>query len=287
MCPTISPGTQVAKSATLPIVTRAIPLIVAATLLCACTPQASDGPLEGKLSNNGLALRLDAIAKLSTAPLSVTTGTTIALDEETFGPLLASEGGPELLQYIATCALNEGQELSIASTGALYPGNLGLATNWARSTCDLDCQGWVTACILAHANLFEETVEIAPRGNHPNLPWDDAMTDLFRYEEAAYYGNMFKPTGQAVMAACAGAMPEEDEIAITGRVCDVGACDFDFRGECYDLLELEPDAANIQLGACDLKLDGSYGACGGSVDPDSELVVRFDQVLTVYLEPTE
>src|SRR5262245_41526408 len=59
----------------------------------------------------------------------------------------------ELLKYVVSCALDDGQSVTLSVDGQRYvfPGSLGLAPEWGerRGSCDDSCQRWVSGCVLA------------------------------------------------------------------------------------------------------------------------------------------
>lgn len=263
-------------------------------LVGACTspadgPQDSaPGPLEGKLSNNGLALNLANLDYLSTNALASSGSGSLRLDEVAHGPLLAQPGGPELLSYIVTCALDENQELQVADT--TYTGNLALATQWAQGPCDESCQRWISSCVLAHTNSAGVSVTISPRGSHNGLSWTKEIEASYPKEEAAYFGNLFKPAGQRPMYACGGLGNPDNLIEAVnyfrGRVCGVGACEFEYLGPCDSLGDIGP-ADVFNIGVCNDYQSGYHSRCGSqSVVLQEPGETLFDEVITVYLPET-
>lgn len=248
-------------------------------------------PREGKLSNNGLVLDMNALDLLSTQAFAHSQGDNLLLNEDDFGDLLAAEGGPALIKYLTTCALDEGTTLTVESTGETYEGNLGLATDWVDDSCGTSCQRWVSACIMAHANAFGNPVTISPRGKHESLRWSDGFT----YEEAAYYGNLFLGADR-VLAACGGKnilgtqdlteeTIDEQPVAdfLNGRLCGTGSCGLVFAGVCRFVV---PGVATV--GACNEYEDGVHSACQMSEDADGLGIDPgypvYEEVITVFLD---
>ncbi len=289
-----------------------------------CAEQSSEpdptGPggdtLEGKLSNNGLRLDQVTLNLLSTKVLTAELAPNseeLFLNETAFGSLLQASGGAELLSYVTTCALDEGQQLRVESTGQVFSGNLGLATEWAGEECDQSCQRWVSACLLAHSNALGNSVVISPRGSNPGLVWDDEISRDFSYQEAAFYGNVFGPQAERSMQACAGAgllagATEGNAVEqalldgaefLAGRICGVGACGFEFAGLCQDTLVIDLPQY-VDTGACTTYEAGYYFNCEEEVSgtfpedlpddgslPGDELDqegIRYAEVITVYLD---
>ncbi len=255
----------------------------------ACSVQ-EDDVLEGKLSSNGLTINLETLSLLSSEALAQGAGQALILNETDFGDMLSAPGGSELLSYIATCALDEGQTLTAMSTGQSFSGNLGLATQWANGSCDQSCQGWVSACLLAHANALGQEVSISPRGSNTSLSWNSGIEKKYSYQEAAFYGNLFLPTGQRVMQACSGiglyeADPGDNGASefLQGRICGAGACEFSYAGLCQDsqLTGLPGFEENV----CSSFRDGYYADCTEVDDIDIEAPPgpSHVEVITVYL----
>ena len=256
----------------------------------ACSAQ-EDDVLEGKLSSNGLTINLETLSLLSTEALGQGTGQTLILNETDFGDMLSAPGGAELLSYIATCALEDGQTLTVMSTGQSFPGNLGLATQWANASCDQSCQGWVSACLLAHANALGQEVSISPRGSNASLSWNSGIEKKYSYQESAFYGNLFLPAGQRIMQACSGtglyeSEPGDDGASefLQGRICGSGACEFSFAGLCQD--SQITGLPGFGLNVCSSYSDGYYSDCTeiDNTDIDALPGPSHAEVITVYLE---
>ncbi len=270
-------------------------------LVGACAPSSTEGdsdsytgPLEGKLSNNGLVLDFSVLDDLVATRLSADSQ---QVDESKFAPLLSTDKGAELFSYVVTCALDEDQDLRVASTGAVYTGNLGLAPQWLDGDCDTSCQRWVSACVLAHTNSFGHTVPISPRGGHENLAWNQAIEDEYSFEEAAYYGNLFMPAGERWAVVCGGqslfnnflVVTDGDEIDTAGaafaegRTSGGGTETIGFAGLCgpLELVDLPTDYGGVS--ACSSSEAGYQVDCLRAVEEPLE--ARYSEVVTVFLAP--
>jgi len=260
------------------------------------------GSAEGKLSNNGLVLDIEALALLEPEPIGRWVdgegGEAIA-DGPALAELLDHPAGLEHAEYLALCALPEGAGLTVAAADGStvsYPGLLGLAPGWVTGACDLSCQRWVSACVLAHANAYDLSVTMSLRGDHPALTWSDEIADQYTVQEAAFYGNVFELAGASSAApplyACGGRAlmstsedgePETDHSIeyLTQRICGTSTqCGFNQTGPCH---------FSIAAGsACkrDAGPRGSYGDCVGDdlEDPLAPPPV-FPEAITTYLAP--
>ena len=90
---------------------------------------------------------------------------------------------------------------------------------------------------------------ISPRGANDGLSWSDEHQAEFPYEEAGYFGNLFLPAEQRVLAVCGGEglVSELDTYAggvepnqigdnfVEGRLCGTGSCGLLFVGYCNGL----------------------------------------------------
>ena len=110
---------------------------------------------------------------------------------ENAGDLPHNESGRQLLQYIARCALVEGDSLRVVSGGDTwhFPGLLGVVPSWENAPLDHDGQEILSACLLAHVNAFGVSVPISARSSM--LPEADAEESAsYYYGDGAFYGNL-------------------------------------------------------------------------------------------------
>lgn len=198
-----------------------------------------------------------------------------------------NEGFATLLEYIATCALTEDQELTIGEgEGALViPGGAGLAPEWADGPCEEACQEWVSACLLARTNIYGIPVQLYLTGPHPSFGSDDPE-DLgeFDMEEGAFYGNLFQDPPREY--ACRGA--GYDPYYRTLRVCaqPTNRCGIQYVGACGDVdgETGEPSlrhACEAVDGASRLRCHNRASLPGSSDFPEG--THTYERVLTVYL----
>ena len=141
-----------------------------------------------------------------------------------------------LFSYVASCALSgdDAVVLEIDGVQHTFPGGVGLAPEWGDEdgSCDADCQGWVSACLLARSNAWGESVTVSLRGEHEALRLSLWEEEEYSFEEATYFGNVFE--APARLFAC---LPEgEDSIP---RVCgdDLDTCPVTLAGHCEDVCE--------------------------------------------------
>ena len=137
-----------------------------------------------------------------------------------------------LFSYIVSCALPEGQALSLTVDGQplTFPGSVGVAPEWLTGTCDDSCQRWVTSCVIARVNHLGEHVEISMRGVSRALAVGPREVQQFNVREAAYFGNFFKPVPE--VHAC---LP--DGARGIARVCgpSLEGCPIEVVGRCEDV----------------------------------------------------
>src|SRR5688572_14844690 len=101
-----------------------------------------------------------------------------AMDDLAAGPIAApsslanTSDGRLLLAFLARCALSPAQAFNaVDAAGKSYRigGHVGLATGWLTGQLHAADRGWVSACLLAHANIYGIDVEIDLQGKHPAL----------------------------------------------------------------------------------------------------------------------
>jgi hypothetical protein len=252
---------------------------------------------EGKLSTNGLALDLDALAQLGPLPLGSWESTRAVASSPSLAALLAGPSGLEQVAYLALCALDRGTELVVDAAGdeVSFPGLYGLAPEWVSQECGLSCQRWVSACLVAHANAFGYRVPISLRGKHPGLVWDEAIEADYPLQEGAFYGNLFDAE-EPVAYACAGRalIDFDDDFGgdwtfadgadryLTQRICSTGQpCGLENTGLCH----LPSEVANELASACatDAGEASYYGGCRKTAAGPVHGASTVDEVITTYL----
>jgi hypothetical protein len=230
-------------------------LSIGTTVACAGGAPDSRTETSGKLSSNGLVVQAGLLRQLSAAALD---------DSAAAADLASTEDGRELLAYVATCALDADQTLSIG--GADLPGRLGLAPGWLDGACDGGCQRWVSACLLAHANASGVHVPIWLDADHPALGTGADPDGRFTYQEGAFYGDVFAATGPE-MYACVGrgligngesvTLIDDANDYLHHRLCSLGdaECGFTSTGICQP-------TPGAPAATCDEDA-GASGAFGG------------------------
>lgn len=251
-------------------------------------------PAGGKLSSNGLALDMEILTELDDGLLGVwQSDTEVVVDPDSVS-IYEEDGGPQHLEYLALCALEEGTELVIGSNR--YPGLYGLGPEWVVSACEESCQRWVSACLLAHANQYGVEVTVSLRGAHPGLEWDAAIAEEFSLQEAAFYGNIFQVEDDdpvepgRPLYACAGRAlvawdedPEHQESSLDylqKRICGSGSsCGLNNPGPC-----VFPPVATASICRQDAGWEGYYANCQGeNYDDPAAAVAVYPEVITTYL----
>jgi hypothetical protein len=207
----------------------------------------SSDSIEGKLSNNGLALSPEALLLLEPTPIGRWDGKVALASGGALGQLATHPAGLEHIEYLALCALDQGSSLEIQVEGELHrlPGLFGLAPGWVSDGCEGSCQRWVSACLLAHANAYGLAVTVSMRGEHPGLAWDPGIEAEFTLQEAAFYGNVFALAGTSAatrpLYACGGralfgvaADAERSWDYLQRRICGAGSnCGLQNAGPCH------------------------------------------------------
>ena len=123
----------------------------------------TDGVTLNGIGINGIGINGISMKSLSTNGLRLNTESLKAISQ--------NARGRALLEYIAECALEEGEELLVKEDDLNYTltGSMGLAPEWLESPLTPVGQRWMTACLLARTNFFEVPVTISMRGRHKAL----------------------------------------------------------------------------------------------------------------------
>ena len=198
---------------------------------------------------------------------------------------LTDPSARDLLKYVVSCALPAGAHVNVTVQGVTYTydGQLGLAPEWGQAggSCDHDCQGWVSACLLARIDYLGQSKQISVRGDDPALNTTQSERSAYNKREATYYGNVFASPQQRY--ACLS--PGKTQIP---RVCgpSIQGCVVDVVGSCDDVCGHArsdgsfPDCWN-QAGDDDDQHDHSCGDHDKSPHGASE----YHGSITVFLKP--
>jgi hypothetical protein len=140
--------------------------------------------------------------------------------------------GREFLKYVVSCALEDGDSVSFRVDGKNYefPGSLGLAPDWGknRGSCDVECQRWVSACVLARVDAAGVKRLISIRGDNRALRPDEKELRAYTDREATYYGNVFIRNQPRFLCLSPGKTSDERVCGDSLRDCPmtvVGSCD--------------------------------------------------------------
>lgn len=116
------------------------------------------------LALNALTTNREALWALTTGPLSTEA---FATDGRLKHQLLHPPAR-QVMKYLVECALPE--DHAVRWGGYIYKGSAGLCPEWAYGAPSLECQGYVTACLLARNNAYGLAVELSLRGEDARAP---------------------------------------------------------------------------------------------------------------------
>lgn len=159
-----------------------------------------------------------------------------------------------VVDYVIACALPEG---STALQGvAQREGAMGVAPQWQTGACDPECQRWMTACLLAHANSRNhDAIPLYLKSN--NAAWPHGMDADLRdgwWGEAAWFGNIWK--GKLLYCEYDG-ISEPIRQILDQRICSDGQCPFRKVGYCRPSCTRMGDADEL----------GYWGECSDNNSP--------------------
>ncbi|MGE0550191.1 MAG: hypothetical protein AB7O24_10065 [Kofleriaceae bacterium] len=196
-----------------------------------------------RLAVNRLAVNRLAVNRLAVNRLAVNR---LALNAVSAGELVATPEGRELLSYVVSCAVPEGQTLVAEHDGTTFDflGELGLAPEWLDRKLTDKGKGWISACLFARVNNHDVSVPISMRGPHDALDSTEAEQATWSVEEGAFYGNLFTPADEPIKwFACRGAGQATGETGgLVERDCTEPdpanpgktLCGFTYAGDCGD-----------------------------------------------------
>lgn len=182
--------------------------------------------------------------------------------------MVATQSGRNLAQYLAICALEPTDSVSVDHEGETYhfDGRLALAPEWRQGALSSDAGLRLSGCILAHVNAFGEEVPISVRVQEDNGDTDLDETTRYNRHEAAFYGDLFAAT--PTMYACIGTPVSDLNVPFGAHDMTLGdrllrrcadedvagsgqtLCGFTFVGTCADV--------------CDQAVAGNYSNCWSS-----------------------
>jgi hypothetical protein len=261
---------------------------VASLTLTACVgaprevDEQTDTTREAALTTNALTVNALTVNALTVNALTVNALTVNALTVNglTSNALtvnaLHDPNARELLSYIVSCALpaDESVTIDVEGTTYTYDGQLGLTPEWGEpnGSCDLGCQEWVSACLLARLDYLGVKREISVRGDNPALQVSAQEAAAFTVREATYYGNIFDAPVPQLRFGCLSPGQTED-VRVCGPTLQGCAVDFDPNVTCADV-----------CGAP--RPYGSFPDCK-PLDGKGWLSFPYHGSITVYLEPGE
>ena len=191
-------------------------------------PQAaivSNGLSTNGLSTNGLSTNGLSTNGLSTNGLS-TNGLSTLLFAAWFNGNASVAYSDMVMRYVAACALPSGQTRvwtnPVTGVSHSWPGQLGLATDWAQGNpATVAEQQRLSACLAAHVNKFGVAVPISVRGRDST---GDILSVTTREDtdysepEACFFGNLFN--GEGVFAGNDRVLKKAES---TARACGLSA----------------------------------------------------------------
>ncbi len=261
-------------------------LVGAFCLAMGCTGQSADiTDASDGIAMNGLDAQKELLWAFKNS--SMTLDGPVAgsrLNTDSSAGLEQSKDGRKVLKYLAQCVMPEGTSL-LLPTGEEFPGLFGVAPQWLDDQCDETCQRWTTACLLAHANGAGAHVAINLRG-HPNFNPSQETLDRFTFQEAGFFGNIFDTSRtelQDGLYHCSGDGWGDDPIGAllnqNGRACGV-----DIGVESSD--PTAPTACpGSNAGVCQIVCEEDNGLFGYAECKSILSATRYNEVITVYLEP--
>jgi len=219
----------------------------------------------------------------------------LAVNMNTAGELLSTEGGREVFSFVVSCALPSDVTLTanVDGTPFEFTGEIGLTPEWLTAPLSRVGQGWISACIFARVNGDDVALPISVRGGNVALATNADERTEWSVEEGAFYGNLFTPLDQPILwIACRGAgqLNHPDASGLTDRMCakpdpanpGFTLCGFIFAGDCGSFAA---DQVCAQYsGSATFYRQCSQAPLDSSGEPGADNPA-FAQVITTYVVP--
>lgn len=172
-----------------------------------------------------------------------------------------------LIRYVVECALDhdDGVTVEVDDDELFLPGKVGLAPQWRDGPCDVECQKWVSACLLARVNAAGDEHEIFVQGDNPALGFGE--DPAFPLYEGTFFGNVF--ADPPALHACRGDAAAATVAASIGRSCTLDAddCGFTVHSDCTS-------AAGCALGPTGVATIDCQPVAGGPSYPGISVNIR-------------
>jgi hypothetical protein len=162
--------------------------------------------------------------------------------------LLGTSTGRQLLQYLVSCALRQGDTIRYEEQGneRVLAGSLGLAPEWPLRALTESEERQISGCILARTNFFGVPVSLSVRNEAAeaaeSLSVDAAERRTFTYFEGGFFGNIFKAQKETYICTGNSAPHRESYLRSLLRVCTLAEkpgdqgrlsrCGFEIAGDC-------------------------------------------------------
>lgn len=226
-----------------------------------------------RLSLNRLSLNRLSLNRLSLNRLSLNR---LSFNSVKSGGLEDSGDGREVLEYVARCALEDGDILVVTdSDGTSYdfPGLLGLVPDWEARALTTSEEHLISGCLVAHVNAYGVSVEVSMRVVN-QLTADAQEKSYFAVYEGSFFGDVFVDETETVKTySCQG---DQANLALvhsesrSQRVCtDAGRdCGVISVGRCRDVC---------------LEHDDRYGWRKCTVDLGRGVTEYYEETVSVFL----
>lgn len=170
---------------------------------------------------------------LSTATYNLQSGDPILREQ------LEDPAARAFFGYVVSCALSANQQVQWQDgQGNAYQwqGRLGLCPGWAQGPASVQCQRWVSACVLARNNAEGRRVLISGRGQHP------ASTQAFSPQPQV----SVDPYLPGVQVPTASALPCQVPEQGVHRNCGFR---LEYVGQCQPGQQVQVGAGGVPVGA--------------------------------------
>jgi hypothetical protein len=106
--------------------------------------------------------------------------------------LMTTSAGRTTMEYVVRCALPAGRSVTAKDQNGVnysFQGQLGFAPQWETGACDVVCQEYLSACLMAHVNTSGTHVPLFVVSEAKGIGWD--LSADYPNQEGSFFGNLF------------------------------------------------------------------------------------------------
>jgi hypothetical protein len=106
--------------------------------------------------------------------------------------LMTSAAGRKTVEYLVRCALPANRSITRQDQygqSHTFTGQLGMYPSWESGQCALQCQEYISSCLMAHINTTGTNIPIWLDSPNPAIGW--GRNSAYPHQEGSFFGNIF------------------------------------------------------------------------------------------------